>query len=92
VNQVPGADGILTGKFFEDLGAGKPVLAVGEPGSDLARIIAETNCGFCAGFTEKEKMKEAIRKVFEKFPGGKQPAGNIHRKTGYRSVGIAAER
>jgi hypothetical protein len=37
-------------------------------------------------------MKEAIRKVFEKFPGGKQPAGNIHRKTGYRSVGIAAER
>lgn len=64
VNDVPESAGILTGKFFEYLGAGKPVLAIGPEKGDLAEIIRETNCGFIAGYSDEEKMKAALLAVF----------------------------
>lgn len=64
VNDVPEAAGILTGKFFEYLGAGKPVLAIGPGEGDLAEIIRETNCGFMSGYSDEQKMKEALLAVF----------------------------
>jgi glycosyltransferase involved in cell wall biosynthesis len=45
VPHVKNNRGIITGKFFEYLASGKPVLAIGPVDGDLAGLIAETHCG-----------------------------------------------
>jgi len=64
VNQTPNAKGILTGKFFEYLSAQTPILAIGPPDGDLARILKETSSGFICDFNEKEKMKSTLLQLF----------------------------
>ncbi len=61
VNNTPNAKGILTGKFFEYLQAGVPIIAIGPEKGELAEIIAETKCGAIVDFDNKEKLKQVIR-------------------------------
>lgn len=65
VNDVPDAGGILTGKFFEYLGSGLPVLAIGPEQGDLADIMRETNCGRIVDFRDADKMKKTLLDFFE---------------------------
>lgn len=58
--------GILTGKFFEYLAAGKPVLAIGPINGDLAAIIDETNCGRIFDYSDPAGIGDFIRQVFNK--------------------------
>ncbi len=71
VNRVPGAKGILTGKIFEYLRSGKPVLAIAPQGGDLERIIKQTNCGILVDFEDKRQLKKGILEYYHAFTGGK---------------------
>lgn len=64
VNRTPNAMGILTGKFFEYMAAGVPVLAIGPTQGDLAKIIQETNCGTICDFEDVSAIKTAILNIF----------------------------
>lgn len=37
----------MPSKLYEIMASGRPVLATAEPGSDIATLIAETECGLC---------------------------------------------
>lgn len=65
VNNTPNAKGILTGKFFEYLAAGAPILAIGPSDGDLAAIIKETNCGYIADFNDINTLKLQLLKLFK---------------------------
>lgn len=65
VNNTPNAKGILTGKFFEYLAAGAPILAIGPTDGDLAAIMKETNCGYIADFNDKGALKQHLLKLFK---------------------------
>lgn len=43
--QGPSAECVVTGKIFDYLGVGKPVIAVVPPGQALAALVNETGCG-----------------------------------------------
>ncbi len=75
VNNTPNAKGILTGKFFEYLGAGKPILAIGPPDGDLADILKETKAGLISDFNDAETLKKNILNLF---------SGNIPKPDEYR--------
>ena len=45
INRVAGAEGIVTGKLYEYLASGRPVLGVGPAGGDAAGILEETGAG-----------------------------------------------
>ncbi|MGZ3933036.1 MAG: glycosyl transferase family 1 [Bacteroidia bacterium] len=64
VNDTKNSKSILTGKFFEYLASGVPVLAIGPEDGDLAGILRATNSGLIAGFTDEKKMKEHILALF----------------------------
>jgi glycosyltransferase involved in cell wall biosynthesis len=70
LNNTPNAKGILTGKLFEYMAAGRPVLCIGPVDGDAARVIEEAGCGVTAGFDDKENIKSAILSFYEKFRQG----------------------
>jgi glycosyltransferase involved in cell wall biosynthesis len=57
--------GILTGKFFEYLASGKPVLAIGPVDGDLNHIINETRCGQLFDYADDDGIFQYIRKKLE---------------------------
>ena len=60
VNNTPNAKGILTGKIFEYMASGRPILCIGPEDGDSARILNETQTGITVDFDDKEKMKSVI--------------------------------
>ena len=67
VNNSPNAKGILTGKIFEYMASGRPILAIGPKDGDTAIILDETKSGVIIDFEDKEGMKKVIIDLFEKY-------------------------
>lgn len=67
VNNTPNAKGILTGKLYEYMASGRPVLTIGHVQSDMADLLSETKTGFIVDFEDTEGMKKAILDLFEAY-------------------------
>ena len=81
INNTPNAKGVITGKIFEYLASGRPILCIGPEDGDAAHIIHEANAGLVAGFEDKEKIKAHIAHYYHLY---KQDALEV------KSQGIAA--
>lgn len=66
-NNSGNVKGILTGKFFEYLGAKRPIIAIGEKGSDLNVIVDETECGCFVDYENEVILYDYLNKSFENF-------------------------
>jgi glycosyltransferase involved in cell wall biosynthesis len=75
INNTPNAGMILTGKFFEYLAAGRPILCLGPTTGDAAAILAETKSGVVSGFGDTVKMKEHIAALYSGYKSGMPTAG-----------------
>ena len=64
------APGRMTGKIFEYLAARRPILCVGEPESDPARVLTETQAGVTAHFDEVEKIQEILTDMYQQYLDG----------------------
>ncbi len=67
VNNTPNAKGILTGKIFEYLASGRPILCIGPEDGDAGHILSETKAGVTVSFEDKEKMKEVVKILYHKY-------------------------
>lgn len=73
VPRVKNNKGIITGKFFEYLASGQPVLAVGPADGDLAELIRQTECGLLFEYDDISGMSEFIAdQLVDPSFGGKQ--------------------
>ena len=50
--------------------SGRPILCIGSKIGDAARIIKETHAGQTIGFEDKEKMKEALKDLYQRHLEG----------------------
>ena len=61
IPQVENNKGIITGKFFEYLASGKPILAIGPTDGDLAQLIKETQCGEIFDYSDVHGINSFIK-------------------------------
>jgi len=67
INNTPNARMILTGKFFEYLAAGRPVLCIGPSDGDAAKILQETGAGFIAGYNDQTTLRKHILTYYDRY-------------------------
>ena len=66
LNNTPNSKGILSGKFFEYLATGKPILGIGHPQGDAAEIMQETKAGQMFDFNDTEGVKSFLLSEFNR--------------------------
>lgn len=70
IPDVKNNDGILTGKLFEYLGVGKPVVGVGPVNGEAAKIIKECGSGNIFGYNDENKIYTFLSDLFQKWDRG----------------------
>jgi glycosyltransferase involved in cell wall biosynthesis len=70
INDTANSKGILTGKFFEYLASGRPVLAIGPEDGDIAAILNETKAGKICGFSNEEQLLNIVKTFYQDFQEG----------------------
>ncbi|MBE0651812.1 MAG: glycosyltransferase family 4 protein [Bacteroidales bacterium] len=71
INNTPNSKLILTGKIFEYLASGRPIICIGPPDGDAAEVIRLTKSGSVFDFDETENLKTEILRLFDEFSSGK---------------------
>jgi glycosyltransferase involved in cell wall biosynthesis len=70
IPKVENNKGILTGKFFEYLASKKPILAIGPPDGDLAKMMEQTQCGQMFDYNNAEGMLQFLAdRLTNQWPG-----------------------
>lgn len=67
VNNTPNAKGILTGKFFEYLATGRPVVAIGPTDGEVASVLQSTGAGTCTDFADADGLARSIEALYRKY-------------------------
>jgi len=63
----PNTGSILTGKLFEYLAAKRPILGIGSPNGDAAKLLNETQAGVMIDFEDTESLKKHLKIYFEQY-------------------------
>jgi glycosyltransferase involved in cell wall biosynthesis len=93
INNTPNSKSILTGKFFEYLATGRPILCIGPPDGDAAAILQETNAGLISNFTDLQITIENIKNYYKLFKEGRLSSSsqNIEKYSRKALTGKLAE-
>jgi glycosyltransferase involved in cell wall biosynthesis len=70
INNTPNAKMVVTGKLFEYIASGTPILCVGPEDGDAANILKETKSGLISGFDDVNKLKGNILEYYNMFSNG----------------------
>jgi len=60
VNRAPTSKAILTGKLFEYLASGRPILAIAPKEGEAAQLLARTQCGRAFDTNDAKELKEYL--------------------------------
>jgi glycosyltransferase involved in cell wall biosynthesis len=72
--------GVLSGKVFEYIAAGRPILAVVPPDGAAAELIRETGAGVVAAPEDVGAIKEALVGMHARFANGGLPSLELSRR------------
>lgn len=67
LRKEPESAAILTGKFFEYIASGNPILAFGPTNGDLAEALKNSKSGTIVEFNNREAIKESLINSFNEY-------------------------
>jgi glycosyltransferase involved in cell wall biosynthesis len=71
LNDTPNIDGVVPGKLYEYMGAKRPIICIGKPTGDAAKIIIETNAGCISDFNDEETLVNQIKTYYQAYKTGR---------------------
>jgi glycosyltransferase involved in cell wall biosynthesis len=86
INNTPNAKGILTGKIFEYLGSGRPILSIGPEDGEAAVMLSDSEAGQTAGYENDQGMRRILTEYFIKFSGQRLESNTGNRLKYSRKV------
>ena len=75
IEPFPAEDGMITGKLYEYLASGRPVLGVGPPSGDAADLLAEAGGGAMFARGDADGIARAIRAHYDDWASGAPTSG-----------------
>jgi glycosyltransferase involved in cell wall biosynthesis len=72
--------GVLSGKVFEYIAAGRPILAVVPPDGAAAALIRETGAGVVVAPDDLDGMRDALVALHSRFANGGLPSVELERR------------
>lgn len=75
IPRADGAEGILTGKLFEYLAAGRPIVGVGSEDGDAARIVHDARAGRFFGWDDADGVGAYLRDLLGAWRTGTPAVG-----------------
>lgn len=88
IPDVPGNEGILTGKLFEYLASHKPIIGIGPENGDAAEIINDCNVGKMVDSASKEGLKLYVQNLITQKAAGKPQAINTEMVSGFSRLAL----
>lgn len=70
ITNTPEAGGILTGKLFEYMNAGRPILALGPIDGEVGQVLQATRTGHIVEYHDKEAIKKQILEYYIQYREG----------------------
>lgn len=67
INNTPEGKGILTGKMFEYLATGRPILCIAALDGDAPQLLQETNSGIAIDHQDEDGMYKYLMQIFDKY-------------------------
>jgi len=78
INRAPGAHGIVTGKMFEYLGSGRPILCLTPVRGDAADLVTRHRAGIVADSESVPDIYRGLRQLFDAWAAGNPVRGANH--------------
>jgi glycosyltransferase involved in cell wall biosynthesis len=83
INNIPQQNGILPGKMYEYMGAGRPIIAFGLQESDAAHILSETGTGKLFSYEDASGLQSYLEGLYQAYlKDGLSVTSNDYRKYG----------
>lgn len=75
INRVSDAAGIVTGKIYEYIASGRPILGLGDPKGEAATILKETGAGQMFDYEDLDAIGEFIDEHYRAWVSGRPLSG-----------------
>lgn len=75
IESFPASAGMLTGKVYEYLASGRPILGVGDADGDAASLLRQTNAGKLFGRTDVDGIAAFVRRHYDAWAEGSSLSG-----------------
>jgi glycosyltransferase involved in cell wall biosynthesis len=75
INRVMGSAGIVTGKIYEYLASGRPILALGEPHGEADGLLSESGAGSLFAYEDVAGLTSAIEHHYRAWEDGESTSG-----------------
>jgi hypothetical protein len=75
INRVAGAEGIVTGKVFEYVASGRPVLGIGPVQGDAAAVLSTSQAGAMHDWDDAEAVATFLRRHYDAWASGEALVG-----------------
>lgn len=74
INRTDGAERILTGKLFEYVASGTPVLALGPAGSEVGTVLREAGAGSMLHWEDRDGIAATLLNAYARWERGEEDA------------------